>query len=525
VFVFLSAAHTWPLASNPAHLSRNDNADAVLNTWAMAWVAHQLPRDPLHLFDANIFYPEPYTLAYSEAMLVQSFMAMPILALGGAPVLAHSLVLLAGFALTGWAFCLLLHRWTGSWTAAYAGGSLAAFNSHALVRLAHIQTLHVEFIALMLFAFDRLVTSRRVRDAVWLGVGFALQGLTSMYLLVFSVWMLLFVTLGRATEWLRVRPVRFVGLLAVAGGTASIILAPYITPYVALNRLTGFERTVGDGSFGAGSWVDYLATGSQVHYRLWSQRFFNTAVSATFPGVLMLLFVGLALTWPDTRRDARVRMCLIAAVGCAVASWLPGTEIYPWLHATIPLFRVIRIYSRLGQIVLMLLAVVAAFGVAGLAQQWGRSRWWPAAAVTLVVLVNAESFRPPLSYRPFDRIPDVYDVLIDKPGSVAAFPFFPPGSWHLNARYMLDSTRHWRPLLNGYSGFRPGSYNDTYVALQSFPDLPALAALHERGVTHVIVIRDQFTSQGGPERFAAIERSPALDLVESSGEIFIYQLK
>jgi hypothetical protein len=312
--------------------------------------------------------------------------------------------------------------------------------------------------------------------------------------------------------------------LAVAGGTASIILAPYITPYVALNRLTGFERTVADGSFGAGSWVDYLATGSRIHFRLWSRPFFRAAVSATFPGILTLLFVGLALTWPETRRDGRVRMCLIAAVGCAVASWLPGTEIYPWLHSTIPLFRVIRIYSRIGQVVLMLLAVVAAFGVAGLAQRWGRSRWWPAAAVTLVVLINAESFRPPLTYQPFDRIPGIYDILTDQPGAVAAFPFFPPGSWHQNARYMLDSTRHWRPILNGYSGFRPGSYNDTYEALRSFPDLPALAALHDRGVTHLIVIRDQFSSQRGPVRFADIERSPAIRLVESSGEIFIYKL-
>ena len=525
VFVLLAAAHTWPLASDPAHLSRNDNADAVLNTWAMAWVAHQLPRDPLHLFDANIFHPERYTLAYSEAMLVQSLMAMPILALGGSPVLAHSLVLLAGFALTGWAFCLLLHRWTGSWTAAYAGGSLAAFNSHTLVRLAHLQTLHVEFIPLMLFAVDRLVTSRKGRDAVWLGLGFALQGLTSVYLLVFSVWMLAFVTIGRAAEWLRSRPFQFVRLLAVAGATAGVILLPYVAPYAALNRLTGFERTVGDGSFGAGSWIDYLATGSQFHYTLWSHRFFGSAVSATFPGVFMLLFVGLALVWPETRKDARVRMCLIGAVGCAVISWLPGTELYPWLHSTIPLFRIIRIHSRIGQFVLMLLAVAAAFGVAGLARRWGRARWWPAAAVTLVVLVNAESFRAPLLYRPFDKIAEVYDVLKDKPGAVAAFPFFPPGSWHLNARYMLDSTRHWRPILNGYSGFRPGSYNDTYAAVRSFPDLPALAALHERGVTHVIVIRDQFAGDRGPERFADIARSPALDLVTSSGEIFIYQLR
>src|SRR5438874_2358291 len=191
-FVLLAVVHTWPLARDPAHVSRNDNGDTLLNTWAIAWVAHQLPRDPIHLFDANIFYPERRTLAYSEAMIVQGVMAMPIRATGASPVLTYNLLLIAGFALTGWAFCLLVHRWTGSWSAGYMSGSLAAFNSQVLVRLGHLQTQHVECIALMLFALDRLFVSRRVRDAVWLGCAFALQGLTSIYLLTFSTWMMIF---------------------------------------------------------------------------------------------------------------------------------------------------------------------------------------------------------------------------------------------------------------------------------------------------------------------------------------------
>ena len=36
-----------------------DIGDPLVVDVAAAWIAHQLPRDPLHLFDANIFYPEP----------------------------------------------------------------------------------------------------------------------------------------------------------------------------------------------------------------------------------------------------------------------------------------------------------------------------------------------------------------------------------------------------------------------------------------------------------------------------------
>jgi hypothetical protein len=525
VFLLLAVVHTWRLASNPAHLSRNDNGDALLNTWAIAWIAHQLPRDPLHLFDANIFYPERLTLGYSEAMIVQGVLAMPILAAGGSPVLAFNLVHIAGFALTGWAFCLLLHRWTGSWGAGYCCGSLAAFNSHVLVRLPHLQTQHVEFVALMLFTLDRLFVSHRIRDAAWLGVSFALQGLTSIYLLVFSTWMLLFAVLARGQEWLRRDPVKVLGLLLVAAATATLLLAPYLLEYYWVHRLTGIERTVADARSQAGSWVNYLSTGSRLHYGLWSHHFMGPARSAAFPGVVAMALVGLTLVWPETRRDGRIRMCLMAAVGCAAVSMLPRTPVYPFLHQIIPLLRVVRVPSRLEQIVLLMIAVVAGFGVAGLGRRWRNPRTWPVAATVLCALVNLEALRAPFGYTPFSEIPPIYDWLASQRGAVVVeLPFHAPARWFLNGRYMLNSTRHWRPILNGYSGTRPGSYNDTYRAITNFPDVKSLAALHARGVTHIVVHKEAF-SEGRPGRFDAIAGIASLQQVAESGDIHIYRLR
>ena len=65
----------------------HDDGDPLMVTWVLAWVAHQLPRAPAHLFDANIFYPERNTLAYSETLLVPGIVAAPLHWLGVAPIL------------------------------------------------------------------------------------------------------------------------------------------------------------------------------------------------------------------------------------------------------------------------------------------------------------------------------------------------------------------------------------------------------------------------------------------------------
>jgi uncharacterized phage-associated protein len=54
-FGAMAIVHSWPLASDLGHLSRLDNHDAELDTWIVAWVAHALAANPLHLFEAPIF--------------------------------------------------------------------------------------------------------------------------------------------------------------------------------------------------------------------------------------------------------------------------------------------------------------------------------------------------------------------------------------------------------------------------------------------------------------------------------------
>ncbi len=518
VFAAFAVAHTWPLASAPAHWSRIDNGDAALNTWAVNWVGSHLLHDPMHLFEANIFYPEHHTLAYSEMMLVQGALAVPIVELGGSPVLAFNVVLLAGLTFTGWAFCLLVQRWTGSWIAGYLAGSLAAFNAHVLVRFGHLQIMHVEFFALMLFALDRLIRTRQLKDAVWLGVGFALQGLTSLYLLVFSAWALVFAVLSRAAEWWRAGALGAVIRFAAAAVVAAALLWPYLQTYQQLRSERGLERGVVEQI--AGSWSNYLATGAHVH-RWWVPADAAASQAYAFPGVVAMLLVVFAMTRADTRSDARFRMCAVVALGCVAVSMAPRLPFYPVLHRAIPLFQAVRVPAHLAQVVLLMIAVLAGFGVAALGRRWPIAARWPV-GVALVVLVNVEALRAPIGFTHFDAVPAIYERLAHEHTAVVVeLPFPIPQQWFLNGVYMVNSTKHWRPMLNGYSGFRPASYEKSYEAARAFPAQQSLIALHDRGVTHVIVHRKAL----GDDRVAQLARIHELQEIASEGDIAIYRFR
>jgi hypothetical protein len=311
-------------------------------------------------FDANIFYPEKGTLAFSEAMLVQGALAAPIMAASGDAVLAYNVSSFAGFVLTGWTFCLLVRRWTDSWSAGYVAGSLAAFNAFTLVQLTHLQFLHAEFVALMLFALDRLMVARHGVTRVGLAAGFALQALTSIYLMVFSIWMLLFASLARTRE-LWSDGAAALKRVAAAGIFAALVLSPYLAEYAAVSKTMGFARAADEEE--AASWANYVSTGSRLHFQTWSRQFNGLATSNTFPGIAALALVVIALSERRSAADPRFRMCVVAAAGCAAVSFAPLLPFYRSLHAIIPVFQAVRVLAHIGQMVLLMIAILAGYGV------------------------------------------------------------------------------------------------------------------------------------------------------------------
>src|SRR4030095_1317722 len=106
-----STVWLWP------HLLRfrdvPDRGDPIFSAWRLARFAHQLITDPGHLFDGNIFYPRPSTLAYSDPTALQGLRAAPLIAAGADPLVVANLLFFIAFPACGAAFFYAAWRLTG----------------------------------------------------------------------------------------------------------------------------------------------------------------------------------------------------------------------------------------------------------------------------------------------------------------------------------------------------------------------------------------------------------------------------
>jgi hypothetical protein len=87
-----------------------------------------------------------------------------------------------------------------------------------------------------------------------------------------------------------------------------------------------------------------------------------------------------------------------------------------------------------------------------------------------------------------------------------------------DTRAMYYSTRHWRRLVNGYSGYFPASYGALRRALWNAPAAPddAWAALVRSGVTHIVVHPSAWTRRQG-QRLEGLLTARGARVVERSG--------
>jgi hypothetical protein len=154
--------------------------DPYLNLWILGWGMQAVLSNPASLFNgtvfnANIFHPATGTLAYSDHLLLQSVVLAPLYALTHDVVLCYNVLLIASLVASALAMHLLVRLVVGSESGAYLAGLAWGFGSYHFSHLIHLQLQSLYFLPLTFFFLHRLISGRRTRDLVLLGVTAALQ--------------------------------------------------------------------------------------------------------------------------------------------------------------------------------------------------------------------------------------------------------------------------------------------------------------------------------------------------------------
>jgi hypothetical protein len=481
----LTAALTYPVASRLGHVGRIDNADGRFSIWNVAWVARTLVADPRHLLDANIFYPHRSTLTFSENNLGAGAMAAPVYWLtGGNPYAAHNSAMLMGFILTAIGTYYLVRYLTADRRAAAVSAIGFAFCPYVFGHTSHIQLLMTAGLPFSMLALHRLSDRPTAGRGAALGLAMGLQAIFCGYYGVFLILMIGFSFVVVATFRGMWKVWRFWGSIALAAVVAIGLVLPAFLPYLRLQREAGFSRPLDSARQFAAEWVGYLASSSYAHE--WMLQFLPQLHSeVVFPG-FVLTALGIAGAWL-ARRTRRGELTTIYGGFVLLAFWAsfgPAAGLYTVLYRLVPVFDLLRAPARFGLIVVFGLAVLTGPAVARLLARNRRPNGVAAVlclAVAGELVVNLDAPEAP-------PVAAVYRTLRTLPAhAVIEMPFYyPEVGIYQHTTYMLASTSHWMPLVNGYSDYIPPDFFRNVMALATFPSRDALKILEPNGVRYAV---------------------------------------
>jgi hypothetical protein len=324
--------------------------------------------------------------------------------------------------------------------------------------------------------------------------------------------------------------------IAIAATSSVAIIVPFFLPFLDVQAETGFARSLDDARYWSAFVRSYLASGARAHtWMLPLIRDWNSAV--LFPGFLSIAlgtmgaFVAFRQRAPTgsvaPQRHDRETAILYGSIAVLTfwASLGPRAGLYTVFYVTIPVFSFLRAPERMGIVVILCLAVFAAYGVRALRERFPRYRAAIGAIACGAALIELNSV--PFDWRLDRPIPSSYRALAAMPrGPLVEFPFYDRRSdFHIHTRSMLNSTAHWQPLVNGYSDHIPSDFRETATILATFPSVESFGVMRRFRVRYLTINRSQYGRSGTSKVEKRLQ--PYLEhlrLVADDGEVVIYEV-
>ncbi|HEX3644603.1 MAG TPA: hypothetical protein VHT95_03300 [Vicinamibacterales bacterium] len=498
----MTAALTYPTAFKIGRVGRVDNGDGKLSIWNVAWVARTLVSDPLHVYDANIFYPHRGTLAYSENNLGAGALAVPVYWATRNPYAALNFAMLLAFTLSGTGMYYLVRYLTGDRRAAVVSAIGFAFCPFVFAHTAHIQLLMTAGLPFTLLAFHRVADRPSAGRGAALGAAMAAQAMCCGYYGVFVCLMVGFAVAAVAVTRRLWTASRYWMAILIAAATAVLLVIPAFLPYLTLQRVDGFRRELKDSVQYSANWSDYLASSSYAH--AWMLGHLPAWSEVSFPGFVTLIF-GVWGAWVAARERRRELLLLYGGLTLLAfwASFGPRAILYSALYRMVPMFAWLRAPARFGLVVAFGLSVLAGIAISA----WLRRSRRPALVTAALVIVAAGELAVPIYMPEAPPVEPVYRTLATLPrGPVIEMPFFyPEVGLFQHTKYMLASTAHWMPMVNGYSDYIPPDFYDHVMLLAPFPSRDAFKILEPNRVRYAVFHMNGYNAENRNDVLTRLE--------------------
>jgi hypothetical protein len=507
VILFLALSYAWCIqffsfGDLRSHVMTD--GDPALNAWALNWVSHALVNDLPNILNGNTFYPHLGAIKLSEHMTSLAVFNVIVRFFSDGPWVGYNLLIFAAYFLSALGAYFFIHHVTGNRLAAIWGGVFWGFCFFRVHHTSHLQILSYQWLAFIALFTLKTQADPNAKNATLLALFFILQALTSWYLAVIAAVFTIVVFLCNLQ--LRIwRPRQ-----ALAFGWAAVLATVAVLPFVLAYRGVLHDTSLGDRAAhtrALGDQVkllDFFAPPSSTllgslipnnKYWIWQENTLFIGYSAIF-----LALFGLATIWRHNWRMGITAIFLILtgyvfALGFFSTFWGIKLPLY-YLSEKISFFSAIRAPQRFALLIYFGILILSSYGFIALSTKLG----YKIKALAIGVLVCAfilEAYPAKLPFAPISTYtPSAIDQEITKLSNqnntkykILHLPIYTarPGYPTQEATYMVDSTLHWNPILNGFSGAEPIGFKADMLALAQLPSTAALALLEKYNVTIVAV--------------------------------------
>jgi hypothetical protein len=438
LFAFFMAASGFVLRPLPFELAEKIPAgsDPPHHLYILNWLLdHGLSSDR---FEGRMFHPAKNAVLRSDLSMGTVVLVAPLSPFVSEPLVRFNLANWLALGFSGWAFCLLARSWTGSIPAGVFAGITAVLGSHQSLHYVHLNLLSVGWLPIFLLALDRVLTDGSKAFVLLTAVSFALVASSSGYYgVAAAVIAVLFLLRGPSRR----------GLLlgGAAAALSAVLLWPYLSAYAALHADESLIRTSRELAKGSWTFAD-LGSRTLLH------RGWNPSLGEPlFPGFAVLGLSAWALV-RGSRRERTLGLCALFLFWLGLGE--PG-GLYRLL-ALAPPFSSMRHPVTLTAVALMLLSVLAAFGLARLEQTQ------KAAAILVLGVGIAETATPPNDFFEVKPgVPPVYEAALQlPPGPILEAPPY-------EAAPLIWAARRGFETVNGGGAFIPAITNRLETTIQN----------------------------------------------------------